>query len=233
MSGHPEGGHHGGHPTDGNPGGHPGGHPSGFPPAGPVGGDVFARQYAAGAAPWDIGRPQPEMVALEEEGTFGHRVLDVGCGRGVLAIYLAEQGHEVLGVDSAAQAIESARDAAKDRDLDVVFVVGDVLDVMRSIHDPFDAVVDVGFFHVLDDTQREQFVSELARVLWPGGVYAMLVFSDRVPGAFGPRRVSADEIRAAFGGSQWSIRELRPADLHSAVERSPVVDANLAVIERV
>lgn len=211
--------------------GHPGGHPSGDGRSGVS--DAFARQYAAGVAPWDIGRPQPEMVALEEEGTFGHRVLEVGCGRGALSIYLAEQGHEVLGVDSAEEAIGSAREAARGRDLDVVFVLGDALDVLGSIHDPFDAVVDVGFFHALDDESRERFISQLARVLWPGGVYAMLAFSDRVPGTFGPRRISAGEIRAAFAGSQWAVRELRPADLQSAMPQMPVVDANLAVIERV
>ena len=173
------------------------------------------------------------MVALEEAGTFGPRVLDVGCGRGTLSIYLADRGHEVLGIDGAEQAIESARAGAAGKDADLVFVLGDALDVMGQIHDSFDAVVDVGFFHALDDDARARFEIQLARVLAPGGVYAMLAFSDRVPGAFGPRRVSDAEIHQTFGGSQWRIRELRPAELHSAMPQMPVVDANLAVIERV
>jgi SAM-dependent methyltransferase len=213
--------------------GHPGHGAGNWPPAGPVGGDVFSRQYAAGTAPWDIGRPQPEMVALEKSGTFGPRALDVGCGRGALSIYLAEKGHQVLGIDGAAEAIASAREAAAEKDIDAVFVIGDVIDVMGQIHDSFDAVVDVGFFHALADDARVRFETQLARVLAPGGVYAMLAFSDRVPGAFGPRRVSDAEIRGTFGGSQWRVRELRPAELHSAMPQMPIVDANLAVIERV
>ena len=213
--------------------GHPGGHPGAGHPGEGHPGDVFARQYAAGTAPWDIGRPQPEMVALEVAGVFGHRVLDVGCGKGALSIYLAELGHEVLGIDGAELAIDDARYAAAEKKVDAVFVLGDVIQVMGQISDAFDAVVDVGFFHALDDDAREQFVMQLARVLKPGGVYAMLAFSERVPGAFGPRRVSSDEILETFGGSQWQIRELRPAELHSAMERMPVVDANLAVVERV
>jgi 2-polyprenyl-3-methyl-5-hydroxy-6-metoxy-1,4-benzoquinol methylase len=216
----------------GHHGGHPGGGPGNWPPVGPAGGDVFSRQYAAGTAPWDIGRPQPEMVALEEAGTFGPRVLDVGCGRGALSIYLAERGHQVLGIDGAEQAVESARKAVEGKDLDAVFVLGDVIEVMGQIHDSFDAVVDVGFFHALEDSGRALFETQLARVLAPGGVYAMLAFSDRVPGAFGPRRVSEAEIRETLGGSRWRIREIRPAELHSAMPQMPVVDANLAVIER-
>ncbi len=195
---------------------------------------MFTRQYAAGTAPWDIGRPQIEMVRLAEAGTFGHRVLDVGCGRGALSIYLAQRGHQVLGVDGAEQAIASAKKtAAENPDLDVVFVRGDVIEVMGQVNDAFDAVVDVGFFHALDDDARARFEAQLARVLRPGGVYAMLAFSDRVPGAFGPRRVSEAEVRETFSGSQWRVLELRPAELHSAIERMPVVDANLALIERV
>jgi 2-polyprenyl-3-methyl-5-hydroxy-6-metoxy-1,4-benzoquinol methylase len=212
-------------------GGHPGGGPGAWPPAGPIEGDVFARQYAAGTAPWDIGGPQPEMVKLEESGAFGHRVLDVGCGRGALSIYLAARGHQVLGIDGAAPAIECARAAAEGRGLDVVFVLGDVIETIRHVHDPYDAAVDVGFFHALDDDARSSFVGELARVLAPGGLYAMLAFSERVPGAFGPRRVSADEIRSAFSAPQWRVRDIRPAELRSAMPQMPVVDANLVLVE--
>jgi SAM-dependent methyltransferase len=229
MSGHP-----GGHPGGGNPGGgHPGAGAGNWEPSGPVGGDVFSRQYATGTAPWDIGRPQPEMIALEDAGTLGPRVLDVGCGTGTLSLYLAERGHQVLGIDGAPPAIESARASAAGTNTDIVFILGDAIDVMSGIHDSFDAVVDVGFFHSLDDHTRVRFETQLARVLAPGGVYAMLAFSDRVPGVFGPRRVSEAEIRETFAGSQWRIREIRPAELHSAMPQMPVVDANLAVVERV
>ena len=40
------------------------------------------------------------------------------------------------------------------------------------------------------------------------------------------------EIRATFDAPEWRIREIRPAGLHSAVESMPIVDANLALVER-
>lgn len=174
------------------------------------------------------------MVALEDAGMFGLRMLDVGCGTGETALFLASRGHEVVGVDAVALALESARDKADGRGLEVEFVAGDVLDTLPRLEGrPFDGVVDVGFFHALSDNQRVAFVGALADALVPGGVYAMLCFSDRVPGAWGPRRVSEADIRTAFAGERFRVREVRPAELHSARPEMPIVDANLAIVERV
>ena len=227
---HPEGGRPGGGHSEGHPGGNGPDHPGASGASHPQG--VFQRQYASGAAPWDTGEPQPEMVTLEDAGTFGARVLEVGCGTGALSLFLASRGHEVLGVDAVDIAIEQARAKASERGLAARFVIGDVLVMLRDLGEPFDAVVDVGFFHALSDEQREGFARALASVLEPGGVYAMLCFSDRVPGAFGPRRVTEAEIRATFSGPEFCVREVRPAELHTAVAERPVIDANLAVVER-
>ena len=210
-----------------------GGHSAGAPGAPGTGqGDVFERQYAGGDAPWDYDQAQPESVALEEAGTFGPRVLDVGCGTGQTALFLAERGHDVTGIDGAAQAITQAAERAVERGLIVCFRQADVLDALPELIGRFHSVTDVGFFHALTDEQRIDFAEKLAGVLAPGGVYAMLCFSERVPGDWGPRRVSEAEIRATFAGPQWRVREVRPALLYSAVEAMPTVDANLAIVER-
>src|SRR5437016_13225526 len=48
--------------------------------------------------PWDIGRPQPAFVELVQAGELNQgRVLDVGCGSGENARYLAERGFSVIG----------------------------------------------------------------------------------------------------------------------------------------
>ena len=177
-------------------------------------------------------QPQPEMVTLEEAGTFGARVLDVGCGTGALSLYLASRGHHVVGVDGAAAAVEAARSRAAERGFDVEFVEGDVLATVPELPVRFDSIVDVGFFHALTDEQRVGFAQIVSAALNRGGVYAMLCFSERVPGDFGPRRVSEAEIRATFTGPEFSIREVRAAQLHTAVPSRPTIDANLALVER-
>ena len=148
------------------------------------------------------------------------------------ALFLASRGHDVVGVDAVPEAIDEAKARAAERHLDVCFRAADVLDALPELVGRFHSVTDVGFFHALSDEQRTEFAAKLAPKLAAGGVYAMLCFSERVPGSWGPRRVSEGEIRATFSGPEWRVRDVRPATLHSAVESMPIVDANLALVER-
>ena len=68
-----------------------------------------------GTPPWDIGRPQPDFVRLEEAGEIQGSVLDVGCGTGEHVLYLASRGHDAWGVDLAPLAIDIARRKSAER----------------------------------------------------------------------------------------------------------------------
>ncbi len=162
-----------------------------------------------GTPPWDIGRAQSEIVALEDTGGIGGRVLDVGCGTGENAIHLAAKGYEVWGVDLSLTAITKAREKARDRGIDVRFHVHDVLD-LTSLGLEFDTVIDSGVFHTFPDDAREAFVSSVASVLSPGGVYHMIAFSELEPGSWGPRRVTATEIRSTFSRG-WRVEGISDA----------------------
>jgi cyclopropane fatty-acyl-phospholipid synthase-like methyltransferase len=170
--------------------------------------DFFEEAYH-GHPPWDIGRPQKEFVSLEESGAISGVVLDVGCGTGENALYLAGRGHTVWGVDTAPTAIESARKKAEERGLAATFLVLDALDLDR-VGRTFDTVIDSGLFHALSDLERPCFARNLSVVLRAGGTYFMLAFSDREPGGYGPRRISKREVEEAFSGG-WRIDFIRPA----------------------
>jgi 2-polyprenyl-3-methyl-5-hydroxy-6-metoxy-1,4-benzoquinol methylase len=167
----------------------------------------FAASYAAPRAPWDIGRPQEAFVAAVDR--LRGRVLDVGCGTGDLAIWLAERGCAVSGVDFLAAPLTRARAKAAARGVAVNFLQMDARAV-GEIPERFDAVTDCGLFHTFDDAGRSAYVAALARLMEPGSRLFLLCFADTEPGRHGPRRVAAAEIRAAFA-SGWIVESIEPA----------------------
>lgn len=169
--------------------------------------DRFRGYYDAPQAPWDIGRPQRAFV--EAGDAIRGRVLDSGCGTGELALWLAERGCQVTGVDFLDAPLAAARRKAADRGLEVNFLRMDALAV-GAIPERFDAVTDCGLFHVFDDATRAAYVAALATLLEPGARMFLLCFSDAEPGTNGPRRVSEAELRQAFG-SGWVVESLEPA----------------------
>ncbi len=169
-----------------------------------------------GTPPWDIGRPQGAFRALADAGELRGRVLDSGCGTGEHALMAASLGLDATGIDDSPLAIEKAQTKARERELDVRFVVGSVLDLAK-LDARWDTVLDCGVFHVFDDDDRAAYVRSLAAAVVSGGRYFMLCFSDRQPGGIGPRRVSQTEIRSAFADG-WRIDSIEPAAIETTLE---------------
>src|SRR3954447_3838880 len=93
---------------------------------------VFDTPSETGAAPSAVGRPQDDVVRLEGRGGFKGKVLDVGCGTGENALFLASKGLEVVGIDRVPAAIEKARAKAAERKLSCTFEVADALELGKS-----------------------------------------------------------------------------------------------------
>ena len=83
---------------------------------------TFENLYG-GPAPWDIGKPQRNLVAMADRVVSP--VLDAGCGTGEHALFLAGLGHRVIGIDFVEEAIRRARAKAVQRNLPVQFLVKD------------------------------------------------------------------------------------------------------------
>jgi SAM-dependent methyltransferase len=91
---------------------------------------TFAEQWDAryrehGAAMWS-GRPNGRLVA-EVTGLAPGRALDVGCGEGADAIWLAQRGWSVTAVDISTVAVDRARQLAGDDGVVVEWISGDAL----------------------------------------------------------------------------------------------------------
>ena len=171
--------------------------------------ETFETMYAR-KPPWDIGRPQRAFVEVADRVTG--EVLDAGCGTGENALYFAQRGHPVLGIDYLEGPVQEARRKAQDRGLNAEFVTIDAL-TLEQLDRQFDSVIDSGLFHVFSDEDRARYVAGLTHVTRPGGRLFLLCFSDEEPGTQGPRRVSQGEIRDAvcgrLGGGRDPARAVR------------------------
>ncbi len=163
----------------------------------------FESAYA-GNPPWDLGRPQKPLVDSADQITGS--VLDSGCGTGDNAIFFAERGQDVLGIDFAEKPLVLARQKAKQRGVAIEFLQMDALQ-LANLDRTFDSVIDCGLFHVLSDDDRRLYVASLAGVTKPGSKVFLMCFSDEQPGEAGPRRISQRELREAFSRG-WTIESI-------------------------
>lgn len=108
-----------------------------------------------------------QRLVLDRIGPVqGLRLLDVGCGDGVLATRLAQGGARVTGIDASADMISAARSRAKAAGVEVDLAEGDAGNLpFPAGH--FDCVVSVATLCFVDDPGRS--IAEMARVLKPGG----------------------------------------------------------------
>ncbi|MBI5303953.1 MAG: class I SAM-dependent methyltransferase [Chloroflexi bacterium] len=138
----------------------------------------FEFQYRFSKPPWDSGITPPEVTGFVANHPTRGRALDLGCGTGTNAVYLARHGFQVVGVDFSTKAIATARAKARRANLAIDFHTADVtrLDFLRE---PFDYVLDIGCFHALDPARRDDYVAHLARLTRPGGVFMLYAFSPR------------------------------------------------------
>ncbi|MGC2200336.1 MAG: class I SAM-dependent methyltransferase [Stellaceae bacterium] len=101
----------------------------------------------------------------------GDRVLDVGCGTGVLTIALAEGGSTAVGIDASEPYIESAR--RRRSHPNVAYELGDVRR-MPYTDAAFDACVSTLVLDIIPEV--DEVLAEMRRVTRPGGVVASGIF---------------------------------------------------------
>lgn len=108
-----------------------------------------------------------ERLVLELVGSVaGKRVLDVGCGDGVLCVGLAEAGGNVTGLDTDPGMLTAARERAGTSGVAAAFVEGDARSLPFA-DGSFDVVLAVTVLCFVANAERA--VQEMARVLRPGG----------------------------------------------------------------
>ncbi|HEV7647029.1 MAG TPA: class I SAM-dependent methyltransferase [Actinophytocola sp.] len=172
---------------------------------------IKGAQVSFELAPWDIGAPQPVVVALADSGEVRDDVLDAGCGLGNNAIFLAQRGFRVTGVDGAQPALERARQRAADHGVEVEFVRADVT-TLDGLTARYATVLDSALYHCLNDEQRHAYAAALHRVTVPGARLHLYCFADTGNEGLGlPMNVTQDDLRAHLA-AHWDIDAIDEVD---------------------
>ena len=178
--------------------------------------NAWDEAYEEGRTPWDMDEPQPELVKFAKK-LPPCKALDLGCGTGSNAIFLAQNGFDVTGVDLSNVAIKKAKAKAKKaggatRDAKgwrVKFVQGSVLD-LHFLGQRFDLITDVGCFHSLGKGERERYAESLADALENSGTCFLMCFGEKEPNWGGPNRITKEELHETFD-KFFEIEALRDA----------------------
>jgi cyclopropane fatty-acyl-phospholipid synthase-like methyltransferase len=151
--------------------------------------------------PWELG-PRAELVELVETGRLRPgRAIDLGCGTGANAVFLARHGFEVTGVDFAPAALAKARAMAGAAGVRVRFVEDDLTGFRHDLGH-FDVLVDYGTLDDLSAAKRDRYVRSVVPLAGPGARFLLWCFEWR------PRRadrwlrfdpMAPGEVAARFG----------------------------------
>jgi SAM-dependent methyltransferase len=144
---------------------------------------AFEAVYTRWNDPWASASPRYryqrrkyEQVAGMLSGRRFRRALDLGCGLGLLAQFLAPQVDELLGLDIAEAAIERARQRAAAFP-NLRFEQADILDLPGTLDRGFDLVLladTLYYLSPLDDSTLEQMAMRVADLLVPGGLCVLV-----------------------------------------------------------
>lgn len=145
--------------------------------------DIY-KNIDPGNIPWNIESPPAALVDLVlEGGIFQCNTLEIGCGMGNSAIYLAQQGFEVTGIDISPTAIAVARTNASAKKVVCNFLLADILSDLKEFDQTFDFIFDWSVLHHIFPENRKAYVENINRLLNPGGKYLSVCFSEE-DGAF-------------------------------------------------
>jgi methyl halide transferase len=173
--------------------------------------DLFTHwdeRYENRTTPWDSGLGSKELaLVLAENQIAPGAVLELGCGSGTNAIYLATQGFQVTAVDCSQTALDTAQAAANSAGVEVEWVCADVRE--WQLERPFDFIFDRGCYHcVRRENSAVIAVSTLAKFCHAGTKLLVLTGNANEQREHGPPQLTESKIRQELS-TEFQIDQLR------------------------
>jgi len=176
-------------------------------------------------------KPCPFFVASPDESLAGWvrdglvrpgRAVDLGCGHGRNAIFLASHGFSVEAVDYSQAAIDWARERVKETGTQVRLRHQSVFDLNLEAGS-YDLVYDSGCFHHFPPHRRRQYVELVVDALKPGGWFGLTCFRPEGGSGYSDEEVYANRsLGGGLGYSEDRLRDIWSQGLQVRVVRQMV-----------
>ena len=166
-----------------------------------------------------IGRFFPIKTGLKQS-LAGLKILDIGCGGGLLAEPMARLGAEVTGIDVTAPAIIAARTHAESMQLAIDYQVITAEDLAVSGAE-FDVIYASEVIeHVAD---RPLFIKAIAAMLAPNGVVVITTINRSLPALIFAKLALEYIVRLVPAGTHDPRKFVRPAELRAEFAAAGIV----------
>ena len=132
--------------------------------------------------PWNIKQPPRQLIELVESGEVTPcRAVDLGCGTGNYAIWLAKKGFQVTGIDFSEKAIDLARRQAERENVSCAFRVGDLIDADFKADIEYEFAYDWELLHHIFPEDRWTYIHNVVKLLEKGAKYFSVCLSEADP----------------------------------------------------
>lgn len=182
--------------------------------------------------------PTVDVAEFQDIFPRGARVLDVGCGEGRNAIFMAKRGCKVDAFDISENGIAKAKQIAQGEGVEVDFFPCDL--GQFCFEGDYDAVLSHGVLHLPEKEVRDRFIAEMQAHTRPGGYNAIGVFTNRLPATpdnvpFTHSLFDVGELPAKYAGwevihhKEGTFQDTHPGGVHHEhayeriIARKPIV----------
>jgi SAM-dependent methyltransferase len=154
--------------------------------------EFWESRYRDQVIPWDAGKVPVSLIRYAQNLTAETRILIPGCGSAYEAVYLSEQGFDVLAIDFSPAAVEAARKNLGRFDSIVRLADFFAFDAGQ----PFGVIYERALLCALPRKMWGSYVGRCAELLNPGGVIAGFYFFADTPSGppFGTTQAELDGL---------------------------------------
>jgi cyclopropane fatty-acyl-phospholipid synthase-like methyltransferase len=160
--------------------------------------------------PFFCDRPDEHLVKyIEKEMIKPQSVLEIGCGNGRNAIYLAQNGCTVTAVDLSQQAIDWAKEQADVQNISIQFICENIFNLNLGSQ-KFDYIYDSGCFHHLSPHRRLSYIQFINKYLKNNGYFSISAFKEN--GKYGGSSLPDKQYymdRSLHGGLGYTKEKLQ------------------------